>query len=154
MTSQNNTLRCAASTMYSMAVANMPNGDVNAPLDVGCSWLAGIVSAPCSCRSSLQLAMRCGEGGHPPLRQFRCLIISNSMLGSGSVCRFLPPYASYGIACGACWICALRSDCARAGEAITAIAAATMQTLRMLHLLCERQATSFGEFHCAERDDR
>jgi hypothetical protein len=30
MTSQNNTLRCAASTMYSIAGANIPNGAVDA----------------------------------------------------------------------------------------------------------------------------
>src|ERR1700755_2642682 len=45
MTSQNKTLRCAASTMYSMAGANMPNG-VNASVEDGCFWLAGMVSAP------------------------------------------------------------------------------------------------------------
>src|ERR1700748_3547910 len=45
MTSQNKTLRCAASTMYSMAGANMPNG-VNASVEDGCFWLAGMLSAP------------------------------------------------------------------------------------------------------------
>src|SRR6516225_439066 len=43
MTSQNNTLRCAASTMYSMAGPNTPSGAVNAPIEDGSAWLDGIV---------------------------------------------------------------------------------------------------------------
>src|SRR4029450_2961398 len=42
MTSQNNTLRCAASIMYSMTGANMPSGGVNVPIEVEWSWLDGI----------------------------------------------------------------------------------------------------------------
>src|SRR6266511_645245 len=43
MTSQNNTLRCAASTIYSMAGANMPSGAVNAPIEAGCFWSGSMV---------------------------------------------------------------------------------------------------------------
>src|SRR5262249_8847619 len=43
MTSQNNTLRCAASTRYSMAGPNTPSGAVNAPIEDGSAWLDGIV---------------------------------------------------------------------------------------------------------------
>src|SRR5262245_37575805 len=50
MTSQNNTLRCAASTMYSITGPNMPNGDVNAPIEEACFESDDMVLAPCSCR--------------------------------------------------------------------------------------------------------
>src|SRR4029453_7455050 len=43
MTSQNNTLRCAASIMYSMTGANMPSGAVNAPIEAGCFWSGSMV---------------------------------------------------------------------------------------------------------------
>src|SRR5258708_31119385 len=43
MTSQNNTLRCAASTRYSMAGANTPSGALKGPIEDGSGWLGGIV---------------------------------------------------------------------------------------------------------------
>src|SRR5215468_10429457 len=46
MTSQNNTPRCAASTMYSMAGPNTPSGAVNAPIEDGCAWLDGMALLP------------------------------------------------------------------------------------------------------------
>ena len=52
MTSQNSTLRCAASTMYSMAGANMPSGGAAAPIEDGALALDGIVSTPWVCLSA------------------------------------------------------------------------------------------------------
>src|SRR5215813_3889309 len=58
MTSQNNTLRCAASTIYSMAGPNTPSGAVNAPTEDGCAWLDGIGSAPACCSAGARRALR------------------------------------------------------------------------------------------------
>src|SRR5262249_53179652 len=58
MTSQNNTLRCAASTIYSMAGPNTPSGAVNAPTEDGCAWLDGIGSAPACCSAAARRALR------------------------------------------------------------------------------------------------
>jgi hypothetical protein len=44
MTSQNNTLRCAASTMYSMAGANIPNGAVDALIMDRCFSSGSMIS--------------------------------------------------------------------------------------------------------------
>src|SRR5262249_22446011 len=57
MTSQNNTLRCAASTIYSMAGPNTPSGAVNAPTEDGCAWLDGIGSAPACCSAGARRAL-------------------------------------------------------------------------------------------------
>src|SRR5262247_939634 len=43
MTSQNNTLRCAASIMYSMAGPNTPSDAANAPVEDRSAWFDGIV---------------------------------------------------------------------------------------------------------------
>src|SRR5215813_5547856 len=58
MTSQNNTLRCAASTIYSMAGPNTPSGAVNTPTEDGCAWLDGIGSAPACCSAGARRALR------------------------------------------------------------------------------------------------
>src|SRR5262249_33517730 len=70
MTSQNNTLRCAASTIYSMTGPNTPSGAVNAPTDDGRAWLDGIGSAPCLLlsRGTPPVARPGARGQHPPPR--------------------------------------------------------------------------------------
>src|SRR6516164_5971874 len=76
MTSQNNTLRCAASTMYSMAGPNTPSGAANAPIDDGCAWLNDIGSTPACCAAGAGRATRLSlvraRGGSTPrqVRQF------------------------------------------------------------------------------------
>src|SRR6516162_3459677 len=76
MTSQNNTLRCAASTMYSMAGPNTPSGAANAPIDDGCAWLNDIGSTPPCCAAGAGRATRLSlvraRGGSTPrqVRQF------------------------------------------------------------------------------------
>src|SRR5215813_12162686 len=73
MTSQNNTLRCAASTIYSMAGPNTPSGAVNAPTDDWRAWLDGIGSAPCLLLSRREkgntpVARSCARWQHTPSR--------------------------------------------------------------------------------------
>src|SRR5215510_4209808 len=73
MTSQNNTLRCAASTMYSMAGPNTPSGAVNAPTEDGCAWFDGIGFAPCLLLSrrgkgTTPVARSCARRQHTPSR--------------------------------------------------------------------------------------
>src|SRR5215467_1269033 len=61
MTSKNNTLRCAASTIYSIAGPNTPSGAGNAPIEGGCAWLDGM--------ALLLLALsRRGKGNAPVAR--------------------------------------------------------------------------------------
>jgi hypothetical protein len=119
--------------------AGSKHGERAKRTDGGCLLLAGRhVCAPCSCLSSLLRAMGPGSEHHQPLRQFRCRIISKRTLGSGSVCRFLPPYTSYGTACGACWVRSRRS-CASTGEAVRAITAARMNATFISRLHCDQQ---------------
>src|SRR6516164_9247679 len=73
MTSQNNTLRCAASTMYSMAGPNTPSGAVNAPTGDGRAWLDDIGSAPCLLlgrrgKANTPGARSCARGVSTPAR--------------------------------------------------------------------------------------
>src|SRR5262249_47454874 len=71
MTSQNNTLRCAASTMYSMAGPNTPSSAVNAPTDDWRAGLDGIGSAPCllvsrRAKGNTPVARSCARRQHTP----------------------------------------------------------------------------------------
>src|SRR5215470_4932541 len=71
MTSKNNTLRCAASTMYSMAGPNTPSGAVNALIEDGCAWLDDIGSAPCLLlgrrgKANTPVARSCARRQHTP----------------------------------------------------------------------------------------
>jgi hypothetical protein len=61
--------------MSSMAGANTPNGE-DALVDAGLVWLADTVVPPCSC-SFISACHTFRRMRHPPLRQFRCRIISN-----------------------------------------------------------------------------
>src|SRR5215469_8158665 len=67
MTSKNNTLRCAASTIYSMAGPNTPSGAVNAPIEGGSARLDGIV---CSLLAAQPVCEGC-YGCRPALARAR-----------------------------------------------------------------------------------
>src|SRR5215813_4134406 len=98
MTSQNNTLRCAASTMYSMAGANT-SGVVNAPIEDGSAWLDGIVCSllvPQPARRAQRPSPRagsCATASETPLSESDGLLYQDARV-NGMALRARKPFTS------------------------------------------------------------